>query len=370
MTSQVFPVEAPLVSASEQDALLAAHRHASWRFELLDSQSRVIGPLAGVGDASVSWNVNATVRSGGSLEYLGPPIDWESRRVRVHYGIEALGVSLEWPLGTFIVAAPDEEEGTTHGADPINLDLFDMMHRVDVIRSTAAPWVARAGLSPVDVARELLDRQGIPHSFEDTDQTLRSDMTWPPGTKYLTILNDLMEAAGMFAVWADPMGVIRSVQYRPPVSRGARYVLEDRAGALQMGPRYKHSRDTYSVPNRVVLVAGGEDPDVPALVGTASDVSGPYGTAARGYVISHLETDVSATSQAAIDSMAARRLDEVQRVSSLLEDVQILPVPLDPNDVLQFTHQISGRDMLTVTEKIDMRRNRAYAALTIREVRR
>lgn len=369
MTVQVFPVEAPHAARSEEEALLAPHRHVSWRFELLDGDSRVIGPLAGVADASISWNVNATVRSGGSLEYVGPPIDWMSRRVRVHYGMEALGTSLEWTLGTFIVAAPDEEEGTTHGPGPVVLDLFDMMHRVDVIRSTAAPWVARAGRSPVDVARELLDRQGIPHAFEDTDQVLRSDMTWPPGTKYLTILNDLMEAAGMFAVWADPMGVLRSVAYRPPTSRGVRYTMEDQEGALRMGPRFKHRRDTYAIPNRVVLVAGGEDPAVPALVGTAEDVSGPYGTAARRYVISHLETNVSATSQGAIDAMAERRLDEVQRVASLLEDVQVLPVPLDPNDVVRFAHRASGREMLAVTEKIDVRRSRPYAALTIREVR-
>lgn len=367
MSTQVHLVEAPAWPAAETP-LLAGSRRASWRFELLDRSDRSLGPLRTCTGFDVEVNVNATVRASGGLTYTGPAIDWTRHRIRVYYGATARGQAEEWPVGTFIVEAPEETLG---GMSPgsVDLDLLDASYRLDLLVSSASPWTAHKGANIVEVVRGLLDRQNVRHSIEDSEEALSSSMSWKPGTPYRRIINDLLDAANFFAAWADPMGVIRSERRVPPAQRGERYVFAYNRGGdeLMTVPEFVRRRD-LAVPNRVYLIAESDDPDALPMVGTATDTSGgPFSWTTTGVVRTHQEENVPAGSQEALDARAAQRLQELQRVSSVFE-FETLPVPLDGNDVLRLRRPDEGVDARVVAEKFRISQGQPTMPITAREV--
>ena len=369
MTNLVHLTDAPTWPAGGVP-LLAGSRRARWRFELLDRRDRVVGPLYGVSGTALTMNVNATVRLSGGAVYSGPPIDWTRHRLRAWYRASARGQSLEWPLGTFLVQAPEETLGGA-SVESVELDLMDTSARLDYLRSSASPWVARKGANIVDTVRALLDTQSIRHSIADSNEVFTSAMTWKPGTTYRRMVNDMLDGANFYAVWADPLGVIRSEERRPPAARGERYVFEnDRQGdALVVLPEFTRRR-TEEVPNRVYLVAESDDPDDMPLVGTAADEDpdSPFSWLTTGVVITHVEENVPGGSQAALDARARERLDSLQRVSTVY-DFDTLPVPLDGLDVVRLRRRDEGVDSPAVVEKATIKQSQPHMNVTAREVR-
>lgn len=368
MTAHVHLKDAPGWPAGGAP-LLASSRRAGWRFELLDRRERSLGPLHTCRGLSLTLNVNAAVRLSGGVTYTGPRIDWTTHRIRAWHRVSARGQVLEWPVGTFLVSAPEEQLGGW-STGSLELGLSDTSSRLDRLKSSASPWIAHKGANIIGTVRALLDTQSVRHSIEDSDEVLTSTMTWKPGTPYRKIVNELLDAAGFFAVWADPYGVLRSQYRRPPSARGERYTFEDDRGgeSLITVPEFVRRRDD-AVPNRVYLIAESDDPDALPVVGTAADEDpdSPFSWLTTGVVETHTEENVPAASQAVMDARAAERLRSLQRVSTVYEWETLL-LPLDGNDVVRLRRQDEDVDAAVVVEKAEIRQGRERMKVTGREV--
>lgn len=367
LTDAVHLIGAPEWGAETVD-LLAGNRTARWRFELLDSRNRTIGELSGVRDFSAEFNLHTTIRSGGSLTYQGTePIDWRTHRVRAYYGAENRGRVKEWAVGTFIVESP-ESTVTDQSRTSVDLQLFDMTYRLDRQTSTARAWTGRRGTNIIDRLRVLLDRQQMVHALEDSDAVFGSDMSWPAGTPYLRMANDMLKAAGFFSIHADPMGVLRASPYQAPQSRGVSFEFRDDQTGTPYLPVFTVKADDYNVPGQVIAVAASDDPDAAPVVATATSYTGPFSFAERGIRISTVETDVPAADQAALQAYAERRLEELQRVSTTIE-FQHLPLPLGLNDVVTLERPGHGISARAVVEKFTYSQDvPGVSSTTIREV--
>lgn len=66
------------------------------------------------------------------------------------------------------------------------------------------------GSSYVAAAQAVISAAGLTSIINDPGFTTPNDMTWPPYTPGLTIVNDLMFAINFFPVWADMHGTFRS----------------------------------------------------------------------------------------------------------------------------------------------------------------
>lgn len=362
MTSLVHLVPAAAgTDLTDEDVLTASSRSVRWRFELLDRRGRT-STLDGVVACSIEQNIYATVRGGGSLTYLGPAVDWLRHRIRVHAVVEAQGRSVEWPLGTFYAKAPATTI-TGSETDPVELELYDAMYHLSVRTTTANPYHFAAG-SGAQRLRDFFTRYGVPAVVENSDNTLRNAMSWAPGTPYLRVVNDALEALGYFSCFADGMGVIRCNPYQAPATRGVERVFAEGPDSI-LAPEVRRDHDDFSVPNQVVLVGEqGEEGTRPLSV-TVTDTTSPYSYESTGVRIGHVEENVAAANVQVLEQIAWRRLNEVQRVQTTYEIASLL-VPLQPNAVVRLHRK--DIDVRAVVEKIGMTMGEPLMTMTVREV--
>jgi hypothetical protein len=99
--------------------------------------------------------------------------------------------------------------------------------------------------------------------------------------------------------------------------------------------------DIFSVPNRVIAVMQGSD-GAEGLVGVASNMNplDPFSYPSRGRWITNTYTDVDATSQAALNSWAAKTLVDAANPTDVIT-IKHAPVPLDIYDAVMFGYSLA-----------------------------
>jgi len=342
---------------------MSGHRQAEYVVRLLDREDQEIRVLDGVEAGSVQLSASTRLRASGSLTIrdTGESIDWLTQRVRIDYvpvGIEG------WSIGVFCFASPR----ALYSDDGLSweVELLGKLTLLDRVR-TESTLTIPAGANLVEQARLLIVAEGETRIAATPSSAMaRSAMTWDPGTSVLTIINDLLGAAGYWAVSADGVGVFRLAPYVRPAARPTALVFAEGEMSIH-SPEWTRDQDIAAVPNRVVLVGQGSD-DRPALVGVATneDASSPYSFQARGGWVVHSETGVEAADQATIDALARRRLIDASTPTGT-EEIRHMPVQITPNDLVRFTSQGLDVRALVSQMRIDLSPT-ALVQTTIREV--
>lgn len=343
---------------------LTGHRTESWRVDLLNQRDVVVTQLLGVTGGEFTFNVNATIRGSGSIEYGGIPVDWNQYRLQPWYRAEAGGQVVEWPLGVFLVATPSTEY--YDGGKTVSLEMYD---KTKILEDDQIPasYQVPAGTNVITAVLAVLAAAGQTRTaFEATTQTTATAMVWPAGTPRLRIINDLLDAANYFSIWADGDGVFRAEPYQLPGSRGVAWGFADDDKSIY-SPEFTHDFDTFDVPNRVI-VTGQSDGDTAAPVAVVDDnTAGPFSIPTRGRVISRHEEGQDATDTATLQGIARRLLQESQQVGSSFS-IKHAPVPLNLNDVATFRRATETIDVAATVQTISYSMDTgALCSTTLRE---
>ena len=313
-----------------------------WSFELLDSQDRPLGALDGVTGGSAEIVAQAVLGGSGTLELDDrQDIDWMTHRVRALFSD---GVD-EWPVGTYLLSSPSELH-TAFGLS-YRVGLLTKMNVVseDTVEDRFSVSIGTAVIPTVVTLIRSTGEMRI--AVTDSDAELTSGLTWEAGTSKLTIINDLLQAAGYWSLWCDGSGLFRVEPYVNPADRPLSFEFEHGEKSLHF-PDWGREQDHTSVPNRFVAVGQGDE-ESPPLVGVATneDPDSPYSFQARGRWITATEEGVEGETQAVFDDYAARKLrdlmDPVARMT-----VRHAMRPLNPNDLVAFTPEDGGRRLATV----------------------
>ena len=319
-------------------APLVGHRAAEeWRWQVIDRDTgQVTGRMDGVEGGNLRLNVYADTRGTGSLRWSGPLDDmptWRNIRVQPVYVATLLdGSSVEWPMGVYLCTSPrtDVQDGWAE----VDVSLFDptlVLRRAKLSKTSGV----NAGTAVVSHVRLILDTQApsVRHALEDSDATLRSSMVWEPGTPWLRVINDLLDAAGMFALWADADGVLRSSPYVRPQDRPLVWDFAEGATAVHEAG-VQHDRDDFDVPNRITLISRA-DGDLPALRARLTlddiDPASPYAYAQTGEWVDRVEDNIEAADLAVLQARADRLLREGVSVASTVT-LTHAPLPLGLQD--------------------------------------
>lgn len=328
---------------------MSVHRQAEYVVRLLDEQDREIRVLDGVTGGSVSLSASTRLRASGQLSIrdTGEEIDWLSHRVRIDY--EPVGVE-PWPLGVFLLSTPQDAHSDAGRAWEV-----DLLGKLAVLDgdSTEQTLTVPAGANLVEAAQQLIRDAGETRlAVTPSAASASSEMVWDPGTSVLTIVNDLLDAAGYWACFTDGSGVVHLEPYVRPAARARIFDFIEGETAIHSA-EWTRDQDLAAVPNRVVLVGQGEE-EKPALVGVATneDHESRFSRQRRGRWITVSETGVEAADQETITALARRRLIDASTPQATLL-VSHMPMPLMPNDVGRFASQ--GTDASVVLQSVSYR---------------
>lgn len=286
-------------------------RSERYQYELLDRDDKVIQIIDGVGKGKIDYSISAEIRSSGTFNMTKmKDIDWLGSRVRVNFVSDELTV----PLITAIPAVRSENYTAT-GVE-LQVDLYDklMMLRNDNFGNT---YAVPAGANIIEAAIAVIEstdemKVNIPAS----SAVLSTSIVWEPNTSKYRIVNDLLDAANYFALWADGMGWFRSSPYVPPAGRTVMYDFKDDKNGLYL-PEFGRNYDPFDVPNRYICI-GKTDGEIEALTGEAEDTTAPFGYPYRPWK-TITELDVPYSDYQNLQAIARRKLVDAQQVGETFE---------------------------------------------------
>lgn len=302
-----------------------AHREQGWRVDHLSSSEQLLAPLRGVSTWVTNTNMNAPVHGAGSLvvreELLRRPIDWGRDRLRLWVTVNGE----EFPVMTARIDKPSREGSDTGLFRGV---LFTDKVSIFYQSRTVGP-VSFGTSTPVTEIVESIIRAAGEDSLETvpSSKKLRTPLMFETGTRWLTVINELLGAINYRGVHCDPMGRFVLTPYARPGARPIVWTFKRGSAALHKA-NWVQEQDYGSVPNRVTLHTVGDDEE-PGLISTAvnTDPASPYSFSRRGDVWVDMSAVVEATDQGTLDALAERRLADSSRpVSKLSLEHAFLPL--------------------------------------------
>lgn len=292
---------------------------------------------------------------------------WPHVQIRPHVTIKGLP---EAPLGTFLPSTPIVTY--KDGSQTWDVELLD---RTSMIAEDffAHTYSIPDGVNVVDRVWEILRSTGAavgnppPASSlpSGVATTLTKGRTWEAGTNKLTIVNDILEAAGYMALWADAEGKFRLSKSVAAKHRPVAYEFIDGENCIYK-PEFTIEKDIYSIPNKVVMIGQG-DSDTAAPVATATNLDrrSPSSFQNRGRWITDVSRGVDAESQAELQAKANARLEQLTAAQGVVT-IEHGPVPgLRVNQVVRFArHGGAGIDGLYTVTSIRWPMNPTALAVT------
>lgn len=314
--------------------MLHRARKPRWAHYLLNEADEPLGTLDGVTGGSIT--IQGLTRLGGhgtvELDDRGQGIDWMKHRVQSVYDPGVSGVD-PWPVATMLLASPGEQ----HSAFVTGFSV-GLLPKTAVVDEDAFPaaFSLQRGANIIDAVASVIRSTGEQRvTITPSDAKLSNPQSWNAGTSKLTIVNELLEAAGYWALWCDGSGQFRIEPYTAPGDRPVAYEFVEGEASIH-SPEWQRDRDMSAVPNRYVVVGQGGD-DEPPLVGLAEnmDEASSYSFQARGRWITRTEEGVEGADQAVFTQLAQRRLiDAMSPVEHVKAKHEL--VSLEPNDAVWF----------------------------------
>lgn len=281
-------------------------RTESFVYEVLDIQDRVIGRLDGVVGGNLAMSSSATVRGSGTIDVVtNQDIDLLTNRIRVSYAWEGGSV----PLITALPSIPAENHGLHKS---LSIELKDKLS-ILANDSFGYSYGLPAGANIIGAVKDILWSAGQVAVIEPSSMAT-GNRAWEANDSKLRIINDLLDSAGYFSLYADGLGRLRANKYVEPYSRPVMWEFTDEEGQGSYLPAFVRNYDPYSVPNKYICI-GKSDGEVEALRGEAVDYNSPYGFDARGYWVTQVDTEVEGD----LNAIANRRLIDARQVYQSLE---------------------------------------------------
>lgn len=342
------------------DPLLLGHRTTRWSADVLDLHTgEILAPMRGVTGGSVDLAYDSRLKASGKLDLidLGQGYEWQHILLTLRVEMTARGRTTGWRVGTFRPSFDETERSTRGSSRGLELSSVLSFLEGDVTIDT---FVVPAGSSVKATIESILAGIGsfaIP-VIAETDTITQTDMVWPSGEDWLTIVNRLLEATGYLVAQPDRGGG-PGIEMRPLVPPHLRPVQDtlgpDDARVVVSDANVVEKRDELSVPNRVVSRAQGAG-DEEALVGVAvnRDPTSPYAYIEgdpRSYWRSRTIEGVQADTQDAIDSNALSNLISLSNPSHTVV-LETLPIPVAPYDAIALKNLRGATDGRYVIDRM------------------
>lgn len=328
---------------------LTGHRIEEYRVELLNRKDESIAEsIDGVVGGQLQWNSSADLPGGGTLDIvdLGQKINFSSDRIRVWYRATNYGSSdsVEWALGVYVMAAPTTAYDAISKRRSITLIDKLTVVRDDYLTET---YQLAADSNIIDAVVAQIQASGETRiSTTSSPKTLKNAMTWAPGTSRLTVINDLLKAAGYSTLWTDRLGQYRIEPYVSPADRAITYSFEEGEASIH-SPDWSYDLNIWEATNSVLLLS---QPDSNGSFWKAlvedNNSSSPTSIGKVGRTLNPIvQENVEASSQADLTAQAERILKDNSNVAGRLSVAHAM-MPLWYEEAVHFSSQGMNTDAI------------------------
>lgn len=287
----------------------------------------------------ITRNVETTLKETGTIPVVGGASFLGDDMVRIYYNVtDDDGNSDSFPLATMHAVRDQSDYSAAAQESQVRLYSGLLTLQDAVIKES---FTLDATDVAVDEAVAICTTLGLPVVYTPSTRELQTDASWNPGTKYLTIVNYLLDLAGYWSAGVDGWGRITMTPYQDPAERTPLWQFVSGENCIYL-PKVAIEAKA-DIPNVCVLIASNP---TGALVGTYtnSDPSSPYSTVSRGREIALVQTVTDAVDETELDARAQRRLIEatvgVEKVT-----INHAYAPVYPGDVVQFGWDTHGLSM-------------------------
>lgn len=323
-------IELPSIDPVEDT--FTGHRQEIDRVDLLTNVDGVLGELDGVEECSLVLDADALIGGAGSmtLRDTGQNVDWPSMRVQPW--VQVNGES--WPLGIFLLAAPDTDyTGTGRGWSVTLTDKVSILESDPLVETLSFP----AGAVITDAVVSVINGAGVTRTKITASSGTLSEpgLTWPVGTSRLAVVNDLLKALNYSTLRADGYGYLYSGPVVPPVDRPVTWEFIEGDTAIHSA-EFTVKRELSTIPNRVVCTwQASAETEVQKAVAEDLDPDSPTSYPNRGRWVTKIYENEEADSQETLDAIAEKYLrDAVAPADGVV--FQHAKVPLTIGDVVRF----------------------------------
>lgn len=214
----------------------------------------------------------------GSFADPGESVDWLTDRIRPEMIID--GVT--YPLGVFLSASVRYQENDT--SKIVNVEAYDQCWILRDTRTESLLYYA-AGTKYLTVIQTLLAAAGIGLiSVVDTSAELAEDREdWDIGASYLDIINQLLSEINYNPIWFNQDGIAILEPASVPTAANIDHTLDDTNVQSLLYPQISREMDIYTAPNVFVVVCSNADKNS-AMTATSENTNpqSPLSTIRRG----------------------------------------------------------------------------------------
>lgn len=242
--------------------------------------------------------------------------------------LDGVRVTVADQLGLFtLLPVKRDHVGASTAQSMVGYDIVWLLAQ----RSTAISVVLSVGSDPIAYIRTKLDQFGFRHRLTSTSHTLVKEFTWRPGTAWITIFNDLLNAIGYYQLWSDRTGVLVSMPIRALVNVESQ--AEFSTEFADVGEHVSLEPDQLHIRNDIIVI--GNSPTNDPIVSRRTNVDGDSPVSifslrssddADPVYLTLVEDDSGIETQAAADAIASRLLEERSSLLTRLE-IEVVPRP-------------------------------------------
>lgn len=223
-------------------------------FDLLDSSYNVIGNPGPIEASSVQLDVGQkTLRSlsdvaitQNAMADINPFTDRLSP-------VMVMADGTRWPLGVFVFS--NQEDTAAYGVATSALTLLDQSALIDQLCLADVSY--GPGTPIVQVIVATLNLVGIPIEqivYDPADTAVVSAaVTWPAGTSYLTIVEELAALGGFFTPYFDNRGTC-IIRRPPPIINSDGELFYRSSGTAKVANHFKSNSGILQAPNTYLVI--------------------------------------------------------------------------------------------------------------------
>lgn len=269
----------------------------------------------------------------GSLPFEGATLLEDHDLVRIYYSFEDdSGERHEYVMATLrmSITKPIRNASMVSGTIACT-SVLDFLSK----KKLGLPFTIQAGTNTVQRAKEIVESFGLRVNNPDTSKhSLSADKTFTSDKTYLSVVNELLDAASFSSAYVDSYGVVQMVKYQLPKDRPITWTFESGENSIMYPELVQEiGRADYNV----CRLTYETDTETLWAVATNNDPLSPSSLVNRGFE-STLQETVSQldgeTQEERIENLMALAKDKLIDNSSELEHTEFdhAWVPIIPND--------------------------------------